>query len=312
VAQQYLPSSLQGRLFYQPTEMGSEKTIAQTVIKRREAFLESQQTLDETHWVQRTIGEEGSLLHQLRDALFERLELERHHNVLILGSKTGFLVWEAQRRASEGYIVAQEEEPVYIEQMKAYSASFSELRRPQFIQAPIQEISAHLQQDLVFQQIIGRNIFTNIKQAKALISVVTPYLAKGGALGTIQLIPKEGSRLSSLLKESAFGSLLEQAEKHIYENKEDTRYSWDKEMLIDTIQQSGFKVDWHPISVQQQRSIGASELSRWLKRSYIPAWNSLDLAYDEPAIYEELVALLAKAPVPWTQEHLLLVAKKRE
>ena len=37
VAQQYLPTALQGRLFYQPSEQGYEKAIAETVARRREA-----------------------------------------------------------------------------------------------------------------------------------------------------------------------------------------------------------------------------------------------------------------------------------
>ncbi len=46
VAQQYLPASLQGKVFYQPSDQGYEAGIAATVARRREAQLAAMLALD--------------------------------------------------------------------------------------------------------------------------------------------------------------------------------------------------------------------------------------------------------------------------
>jgi putative ATPase len=121
VAQQYLPSSLQGRAFYQPSDQGSEKDTGDQVRRRRElqlaAMVEGEQHSNEVlsfsppnqqrdQWLKRAGGEISAQLERLRDRLFTPLNLERHHLVLDLESNTGLLTWEAMRRVPEGRVWA--------------------------------------------------------------------------------------------------------------------------------------------------------------------------------------------------------------
>ncbi len=122
VEQQYLPSSLQGRVFYQPSDMGKEASIKTQVARRREAQLAAQiegigvtsiemltyGEMDKQvdRWLQRTINQTGQKLGEVRDRLFALAQLQRHHLVLDLNAKSGLLTWEALRQVPEGGVYA--------------------------------------------------------------------------------------------------------------------------------------------------------------------------------------------------------------
>ncbi|HEY9654171.1 MAG TPA: AAA family ATPase, partial [Crinalium sp.] len=113
VAQQYLPSSLQGQVFYQPSDRGFESAIQTQVARRREAQLAAllegtSVALPEVltfgpvdsaqeRWLQRTLGQAGDRLGEVRDRLFALAAPQRHHVVLDLNAGSGLLTWEAVR-----------------------------------------------------------------------------------------------------------------------------------------------------------------------------------------------------------------------
>ena len=99
VAQQYLPDMLQGKVFYNPSEQGYEKTVKQEVTLRREAQLEAMvDTGDDEafgitsqkqrsvkdgiqkQWEKRTSGATGYQLAQIRDHIFDLASMKRDRN----------------------------------------------------------------------------------------------------------------------------------------------------------------------------------------------------------------------------------------
>ncbi|MEL6854161.1 MAG: AAA family ATPase, partial [Cyanobacteria bacterium J06607_13] len=119
VAQQYLPSSLQGQVFYQPSDQGYEANIQTQVARRREAQLaalverNAERSLPEAlttgpenkqqdRWLQRATSALGAQLGEVRDRLFTTLMPQRHHLLLDLNASTGLLTWEAVRHVPEG------------------------------------------------------------------------------------------------------------------------------------------------------------------------------------------------------------------
>lgn len=116
VAQQYLPRMLQGKLFYQPSDQGYEGSIADEVARRREAQMavlldaeEDREVLTQSprdpvreSWLERTMGETGGMLAQVRERVFELAGVQRHELVLNLNADNGLLLWEAVRSAPEG------------------------------------------------------------------------------------------------------------------------------------------------------------------------------------------------------------------
>jgi putative ATPase len=117
VAQQYLPTTLQGRVFYQPGDLGYEGSLASRVLQRREEQLAvllsagedsaeiltmSPEQRGKEAWLQRTMSNTGEALGQIRDKLFDLAKVQRHHTILNLKADNGLLLWEAVRQAPEG------------------------------------------------------------------------------------------------------------------------------------------------------------------------------------------------------------------
>ena len=120
VAQQYLPSTLQGKMYYHPSDQGYEARIRDEVERKREAQLEnissspfienltfSPENRAETRWLQRTSSNGSQLLLKIRDELFAPLSIRRSDNILVLNASHGLLLWQAVKYNPEGLAVAQ-------------------------------------------------------------------------------------------------------------------------------------------------------------------------------------------------------------
>ncbi|NCB01420.1 MAG: AAA family ATPase, partial [Spirochaetia bacterium] len=96
VAQQYLPSSMQGNVFYHPSSIGYEGKMNETILKRREA--QNEVPLDELHvehysssfddktrnkWVQRALNQLGDSFEAIREKISNTALIKRHDTILI-------------------------------------------------------------------------------------------------------------------------------------------------------------------------------------------------------------------------------------
>ncbi len=110
VAQQYLPESLRGKIFYTPSDSGYEADIRDRVARNREAQLAADaQTGDwvqpqgnENRWLERALNATGEILNKVREEIFALAAPTRDALVLDLSGGSGFLSWEALRRCPEG------------------------------------------------------------------------------------------------------------------------------------------------------------------------------------------------------------------
>ena len=106
VSQQYLPTSLQGEVFWQPSQKGWEGHRRLLMLERRAAQLaaasESAQenpllvssgpeTPELERWVQRQLSQDGERLNHLRERLWSGVTCQRHHRVLMMGGRS--LLW---------------------------------------------------------------------------------------------------------------------------------------------------------------------------------------------------------------------------
>jgi len=145
-AQQYLPDQLVGRVFYTPSVQGYEGQIREEVLTRRElqiaAIMEEQNDQKgelltfspggkgRDAWTKRLDSGKSETLLKIRNSLAERAAILRHERVLVWGADDGLLVWEAGRRAPEGYTVGlckSEQGKLILDQ---YASSLDELDRP--------------------------------------------------------------------------------------------------------------------------------------------------------------------------------------
>ena len=118
VAQQYLPSGLQGKIFYHPSDQGYERLVRERVLQRREeqlaAMVEAVSQDDvltytpatrvRDRWLQRTAGSRSPP--PIRERV-PPLSLRRHHVVLDLSASTGLLTGKRSVRPGGVYTLAR-------------------------------------------------------------------------------------------------------------------------------------------------------------------------------------------------------------
>ena len=208
VAQQYLPDALQGRVFYQPGDLGYEHAIREQVSRRREAqlaamlegdsegfgiaevltFTGPQVSGDRDRWLQRTISGTSERLAALRDRVLSAAGIQRHSLVLDLNAGTGLLTWEALRRAPEGGVWALAATRAEAEALREIAARLPEMERPVVLQGAPAELGELLsirgEGDVRFDAIVGRSVLAGQRSSGAdrlaLARALAGLLAAGG------------------------------------------------------------------------------------------------------------------------------------
>ena len=251
VAQQYLPSALQGQIFYHPGTNGYEGTLKQTVLERREVQSELQPALEhdqnltyspvnrnEMRWIERTLTNQNESFAFLRDTLFAMIPLKRNHTVLITHPSKGFLVWEAIRRCPEGstsVLCTTEEEKQYLDE---FAEHLDLLTRPStFIIPPHQFASENLNGIEQFDHIISYNPLSS--SVRYQVHDMRQKLREGGAFSAVQLLPHRTSRLSDYIGDTRLKKLLrEQEENFMHQRFPDLT----EEEIVRTLELEGFTV----------------------------------------------------------------------
>jgi putative ATPase len=180
VAQQYLPDALQGRVFYQPSNLGYEAKVKVEVERRREAQLAAMmeggegfgavETLtftgaavrgDRDHWLQRAISGAGERLAILRDRVLDAARLQRHSLVLDVNAGSGLLTWEAARRAPEGGVWSLAATAAEADALREIANRLPQVERPVVLQGAVAELPELLalrgEGDVRFDAIVGRS-----------------------------------------------------------------------------------------------------------------------------------------------------------
>ncbi|MDM8531859.1 AAA family ATPase [Anaerolineales bacterium HSG25] len=158
VAQQYLPETLQGRVFYQPSDQGYEVSIKEQVSRRREAQLAAMlepvpsllglvQTMPDgtptqNRWLQRTLSGVGKQLAAVRDRIFALAKVQRHNLVLDLKLGSGLLTWEAIRRAVVGGVYTLAHDPRTAHAFQQQCQNLEPLERPVLLVGQLDQLDS--------------------------------------------------------------------------------------------------------------------------------------------------------------------------
>ena len=286
VEQQYLPDSLQGRVFYQPSDMGAEAKIKTQVAQRREAQLAAQiEDMDATsmemltytetdpqveRWLQRTISETGHKLAEIRDRTFATAQLQRHHVVLDLNAKSGLLTWEALRQVPEGGVYTCTDNSTTAAAIQEQANNLPELLRPTVLTISLGNLPTLLQEqhpEIRFDFIMGRNVLTAEKNKVAAIKKLIPWLNPQGSIFLAENIPRYTHRLYNLLQPSWLPAELlakiQQAESAIYEDSSDSMVSWDGLELKQDLETAKLKVKVEQEQLQTSILITPNAIARW-------------------------------------------------
>jgi len=289
VAQQYLPTEMQGKLFYEPGQLGYERGIRQEVVSRREAQLAAMLEVDSAtpgevltfspanrsydRWLQRTISRVGEHLATLRDRVLEAAQLQRHSLVLDLNAATGLLSWEALRRAPEGGVWSLAYEPAAAQALLEQAERLPEIERPMILQGDLLQLPGLLKARgdaaVRFDAVVGRNVLTRCADKATALAGVRSHLRQGGRLVLAEVVPRQGQRLSALVDLSALDDdiavRLREAEAELYQSPHDARVNWDAPELEYVLGEAGFEVQRPLIceAQEEERLITGAHLTRW-------------------------------------------------
>jgi putative ATPase len=286
VAQQYLPAVLQGRTFYQPSDQGYERSIAEEVARRREAQLaamvEIQEQVevltydpgerDHDRWLQRTVSSAGQRLGQLRDRVLAAAQLQRHHVVVDLRAGSGLLTWEILRRAPEGGTWALVRDRAAGEGLRQQAERLPRLQRPVVLVGEIQELPELLalrgEQDLRFDAAVGRNALGPLAEKAKIVRQLAGWLQPGARLSLAETVVGDSQRLYELVDTSALAEDLRrrlvEAEEAIYLQASDPFVNWQVAELGRALEEAGYEeVAIEEEVPEEARLVSAATLDRW-------------------------------------------------
>lgn len=289
VAQQYLPSHLQGKVFYEPGALGYEQSIQQQVIRRREAQLAAMLEVEHgaadevlmvgvasrtsDRWLQRTISRVGDNLAALRERVLEAAHLQQHSRVLDLNATTGLLTWETLRRVPAGGVWALTSDPTAAEALRQQAERLPALERPLILLGEVSRLPALLQAcrtpEVCFDAVVGRNSVTHVPDKATMLYQVRRMMQRGGRLALAEVVPHRAQRLSALVQLATLGhdlaTRVQEAEAAIYHNAADPLVNWDLADLERLLKTAGFGLSTPLVHAQQteERRITADHLARW-------------------------------------------------
>ncbi|MBW8889618.1 MAG: AAA family ATPase [Fibrobacteres bacterium] len=236
VAQQYLPSSLQGKVFYQPSDSGYEAAIRDRVARNREAQMEAAERERQESappkagsgsaassmtarsrspkagsWLDRAAAQTGETLKKVRDEIFRLAAVKRDSLVLDLGGGTGFLTWEACRRAPAGGVWSRCEDAAQRSTMEEWARHLEVLARPELVTASLSDLPkalAAVAEPPRFDAWVGLEILRLLPDPQAWLAAMSPFAAPGARLVWAEPNPGRSQSLGAYLPPARVGPSL--------------------------------------------------------------------------------------------------------
>jgi putative ATPase len=113
-------------------------------------------------WLQRQLALEEGRLVRLQQRFWHAIGLQRHHNVLVMGSRSLLWALPALVGTPEGGVTLQLESSADIERIKAQLQVLDPLQQPALIEAPAHAVEGLGEQR--FELLIGRNLLQGANQ----------------------------------------------------------------------------------------------------------------------------------------------------
>lgn len=288
VAQQYLPTGLQGKVYYKPSGMGYEKTIKESVMLKREAQLEAvtedlfQENLtfspgdrNRSRWAERAMTtRSGMLLRLVKDA-YKDISIPRYMNVLVLNASHGLMLWPLMKMNPEGLSVAQVRNKNEKEIIEHFSSELEELLRPTVYISDSKRIFSDIEERMKFGVISGRNVLSRLDDDKAILSKMKTALEEDGYIRLIEAIPSLSSRLSDYSHGDIKDKLMK-IENMIYSD-DNLLTNWGKNKLESVVRDVFSSPEIIYSEEKEERRFTKEALSSWYENSY----SGVDMTKDE-------------------------------
>jgi putative ATPase len=214
VAQQYLPTELQGELFWQPGNLGWEGERRHRLQERRAAQLaaidemagEDSDPLSSSprdpqleRWLRRQCSAEGERLDRLRQQLWQGARISGLDRVLVLDSRSLLWALDPLRQASEGEVVINLAADANRERLEAQVQLLEELRRPRLMpasQGQPTSLQVLAEEGMAFEWFVARQPLSG-----------QPREQRRAWLDQIQTLAAPGAELRLLLSQPLLGPL---------------------------------------------------------------------------------------------------------
>ena len=170
VKQQYLPTALQGEVFWQPGALGWEGERRERMAERRAAQLAAAVELAAEQplllssgpedpgldrWIQRQLGQGGERLDTLRQRLWQGVVWQRNDRVLLLGVRSLLWAIDPLQGAPDGGVTLLVSEDDDITRLQAQLELLDPVRRPHLLHGGLAALQ-HLPAQQRFEWIGGR------------------------------------------------------------------------------------------------------------------------------------------------------------
>ena len=280
VGQQYLPTGLQGKIYYRPSGMGYEKTIRDGVLERREAQLEAvtedlyQENLTfspgdkaRARWVERVMSGRSENLLALSKKLYAGLSMPRYENALVLNASHGLLLWPVMKLNPEGLSIAVVRTREQKEIIEHFSAELEDLMRPEIIVASPHDALLSLEDGLRLGIVSGRNVISRLMtDGVDILTLISSRLENDGRIALLEAIPSLSARLSDFASPDLQG-VLKEAEAAIY-SADNPLTSWGKAELEETVHGIFPSAVIEYVEDKEERMLSQQALSSFYRNSY--------------------------------------------
>ncbi|MBW0173170.1 MAG: AAA family ATPase [Vulcanococcus sp.] len=329
VAQQYLPTALQGQVFWQPGQLGWEGQRRQRLQQRRAAQLaaaaEHEAELGEVlssspddpaleRWLQRQLGSEGERLDALRSRLWDNATWRRHDRVLILEARSLLWALDPLEHTPEGGVVIQTADSADAERLRSQLRVLDALRQPSVLCCNAADLADALEPGSVFEWIAARHPFRDLsaEQLPAALDQLERLAAPAAQLRLLFSQPTIGPAAALL----AIADLPD-ALRDLLAPLPELEQAWlsappDRERLQAELEQRGWQVSWQQWEEPLELSLSAAVIERWLGnhaayRSHL----SGVLQPKELRLLQEALQQRLGSRLPQQLQHQRLTAQRR-
>jgi putative ATPase len=329
VAQQYLPTGLQGQVFWQPGQLGWEGQRRQRLQQRRAAQLaaaaEHEAELGEVlssspddpaleRWLQRQLGSEGERLDALRSRLWDNATWRRHDRVLILEARSLLWALDPLEHTPEGGVVIQTADSADAERLRSQLRVLDALRQPSVLCCNAADLADALEPGSVFEWIAARHPFRDLSAEQL-----------PAALGQLERLAAPAAQLRLLFSQPTIGPAaallaiadLPDALRDLLAPLPELEQAWlsappDRERLQAELEQRGWQVSWQQWEEPLELSLSAAVIERWLGnhaayRSHL----SGVLQPKELRLLQEALQQRLGSRLPQQLQHQRLTAQRR-
>jgi len=268
VAQQYLPETLQGQIFWQPGKSGWEAERSQQLqwqraaqlsaaaewgIEQGESVSSSPSTPSLERWLKRQMVQAGERLQLLQQRFWQGIPLERHHRVLVLNCQSLFWALPAMKLTPEGGVSLQVEDLETATKLQAQLHVLDQLQKPIIYQTEpncLDQLHLQLQEGEKFELIIGRNLLMGATPSE-----------RENWLNQLALLLSEDGRLAFLnsYRESGPLNLLAKGSLGWRNGLQNEMCQLEKEWL-------NFEASNQPLENQLKSSDWVVSLDKWLEQ----------------------------------------------